>query len=141
ALDAEMQTNLAGLYVLYVEDDALVRKSTQELLYGCGLVVDAVESVEELERLLPTLERQPDVLITDYRLLGERNAVDVIANVRSQLAVDVATIVLTGETTSFPAVAALGDAKVLRKPVSPGTLLGEISTVCRRDQPSRASAQ
>ena len=59
---------LAGLYVLYVEDDALVRNSTTSLFEAHGVLYEDVASVRKLEERLPTLERMPDVIVTDYRL-------------------------------------------------------------------------
>ena len=60
--------DLGGLYVLYVEDDRLVRESAAALFDAIGMRYETFASLAELETALPGFEREPDVLITDYRL-------------------------------------------------------------------------
>jgi signal transduction histidine kinase len=139
--------NLAGLYVLYVEDDALVRKSTALLFDNHGVLHEDVASVSELEERLPTLERMPDLIVTDYRLPDGRTAEEVLKAVWKEYETALPAIVLTGEaldlkpgTWIYPE--ALGAAaparglgpllvKVHRKPIAPQVLLEEISNLSR----------
>jgi signal transduction histidine kinase len=142
---------LAGLYVLYVEDDTLVRNSTISLFEAHGILCEDVASVRELEERLPTLERVPDLIVTDYRLPDECTAEDVLKSVWKEYGAALPTIVLTGEVSSFegntwtpPQVAP--DAKSLpvrvhRKPIAPETLLEEISALCRSGRYAGAAKQ
>jgi signal transduction histidine kinase/CheY-like chemotaxis protein len=117
--------DLSGAYVLYVEDDALVRKSTTALLDSYGIRHEALASYAELERLLPTMERPPDVIITDYRLPDGRTAEDVMKLASATFEEQLPLIVMTGEMVS---VGRGWSAKVLRKPVSPEMLIAEIGS-------------
>jgi CheY-like chemotaxis protein len=119
--------DLAGLFVLYVEDDQLVRNSTLALFEGAGLVCEAYASFAALEKGLPTVERPPDLILSDYRLPEGRTGGDVIRAVRAQFEEELPALILTGDAVPAEERAALGAVKVLRKPVSPETLLAEIS--------------
>ena len=70
ALRAELRQpagvlDLSGLYVFYVEDDGLVRRSTAALLDALGIRYELFASFEALEAALPEIERDPDLLISD----------------------------------------------------------------------------
>ena len=146
--------DVAGLYVLYVEDDSLVRNSTASLLEAHGVLHEDVASVRELEERLPTLERMPDLIVTDYRLPDGRTAEDVLRTVWREYETALPTIVLTGEVSSLrpetwappgdpggaaphrgESLVSLGAEALLvrthRKPIAPEALLEEISTLSR----------
>jgi len=122
--------DLAGLYVLYVEDDRLVRDSALKLFDALRIRHEAFASLSELEAALPAFERDPDVLITDYRLPDGRTAEDVVAATSLAFDASLPLIVVTGEMQSLDA-RWLGGGKVLRKPVSPEALVAAIGAVAR----------
>ncbi len=122
--------DLSGFYVLYVEDDALVRRSATALFDTLDLRYEAYASFAELEAELPTLERVPDIVISDYRLPDGRTAEDVMRATRAAFDADPPLIVVTGEMQALDGAAWLGSGRVLRKPVSPDTLVAEISALC-----------
>lgn len=122
--------DLSGFYLLYVEDDALVRKSACALFDTLDLRYEAYASYAELEAGAPTLERVPDLLITDYRLPEGRTAEDVVRLTREAFDAELPLIVVTGEMPAFEEGSWLGSGRVLRKPVSPETLIAEISSFC-----------
>lgn len=122
--------DISGLYVLYVEDDALVRRSGLALFETLGLRYEAYGSVAELEAELPSLERIPDLLITDYRLPEGRTAEDVVRLTTAAFEAPLPLLVLTGEM-QLPADGAwLGKGRILRKPISPAALTTEIAAAC-----------
>jgi CheY-like chemotaxis protein/two-component sensor histidine kinase len=121
--------DISGLYLLYVEDDALVRKSAEALFDALGLLYESYGSVAELEADLPTLERIPDLLITDYRLPDGRTGEDVVRLTTEAFEAPLPLIVVTGEM-KLPGDAWLGAGKILRKPVSPAALAAEIAAAC-----------
>jgi signal transduction histidine kinase len=121
--------DISGLYVLYVEDDALVRQSALALFDTLGLRYEAYGSVAELEAALPTLERTPDLLLTDYRLPDGRTAEDVVRLTTAAFEAPLPLIVVTGEM-SGPGDAWLGSGRILRKPVAPEMLAAEIAAAC-----------
>ncbi|MEA3029874.1 MAG: two-component system, sensor histidine kinase [Sphingomonadales bacterium] len=122
--------DLSGLYILYVEDDALVRNSALALFDTLGLRYEAYGSVAEMEAALPSLERIPDLLITDYRLPDGRTAQDVVRLATAAFETALPLIVVTGEMQPLDEGDWLGAGRVLRKPVSPDALAAEISSLC-----------
>jgi len=122
--------DLSGLYVLYVEDDALVRNSALTLFDTLGLRYEAYASAAELEAALPALERVPDLLITDYRLPDGRTAKDVVRLTSEAFDTALPLIVVTGEMQLEGEGKWLGSGRILRKPVSPDALAAEISSLC-----------
>jgi two-component sensor histidine kinase len=72
--DADEALQLDGLYVLLVEDDGLVRASTEALLSQWGVLFDSAATFEEYEEILDSLERFPDLIITDFRLRDFKTA-------------------------------------------------------------------
>lgn len=153
--------DLAGLYVLCVEDDALVRDSNASLFDAYGVLHEDVASVSELQERLPTLERMPDLIMTDYRLPDGCTAEDVLKAVWREYERLLPTIVLTGEvgilepdtwsgsevsssaapcrTRSLMSLGTEGSlVRTYRKPIAPGVLLEEISTLSRSGSHSLA---
>jgi CheY-like chemotaxis protein len=130
--------DVAGLYVLYVEDDGLVRQSTEMLLREYRVLYESVGSLAELEALLPGLERMPDLVLTDYSLPCGRTARDVVRTVTAEFDTALPVIVLTGESASVTLTDGLEHATLLRKPVASAALLATIRAAC--DAPSLSAA-
>ena len=124
-----------GLYVIYVEDDALVRASTEALFEEYRILYEAVGSMQELKERLPLIERLPDVIISDHRLPGGWTAKDVSQIVSGHLRATIPVVIITGEVMTH--AMELGGAQVLAKPVAPEALLAAIAASCQR-QPEMA---
>jgi signal transduction histidine kinase len=122
-------TDLAGTYVLYVEDDALVRKATGALFDSREILYEAYGSFGELEAALPSLERTPDLLITDYRLPDGRTAADVVRATTRAFDGPLPLLVVTGEMGAIGEEEWIGAGRVLRKPVAPEALVAQISAL------------
>jgi signal transduction histidine kinase len=137
---ATATADVAGLYVLYVEDDVLVRQSTGMLLREYRVLYEAVGSLADLEALLPGLERMPDLVLTDYSLPDGRTARDVVRVVTREFDTALPVIVLTGESTPVALTHELEHATVLRKPVAAATLLATIRAACGATPPVSAAA-
>ncbi|WP_124447455.1 AAA family ATPase [Paucibacter sp. KBW04] len=120
--------DLSHLFVLLVEDDELVMQSTEALLDAFGALHERALSLDDLRKLLPELEREPDVVLSDYRLPQDCTALDVQALVRELLGT-IPLVVLTGELLSEQALAQLGQVPLLHKPIEPVELLRCISQV------------
>lgn len=89
-------TDLRGVYVLYVEDDDLVRHTSCAIFDSYGLRYEAASDMDELLALLATMERRPDLLVSDYRLPGGKTARDVVRALESVFG-ETPTLVLSGE--------------------------------------------
>jgi signal transduction histidine kinase len=118
-------SSLRGLYVLLVEDDSLVRASMEALLARWGVLVDSVRSVAELNDLLQTIERVPDLVFSDYRLPEMATAHDVIRVIGAQFSRPVPCLVVTGEAIAS-AQDALPERCVLSKPLSANVLIARM---------------
>lgn len=129
--------DLAGTYVLYVEDDPLVRRATGALFETHDILYEAYGSFDELAAALPTLERTPDLLITDYRLPDGRTAEDVVEATTAAFEAPLPLLVLTGEMAALGRQRWLRGGDVLRKPVAPETLVARISALA--PPPARAA--
>jgi two-component system, sensor histidine kinase len=135
---AEAAPDLAGTYVLYVEDDALVRRATGAFFESREILYEAYGSYDELETALPTLERTPDLVITDYRLPDGRTARDVVHAITRAFDGPLPLLVITGEMGALGEAAWLGAGRVVRKPVAPETLIAQISALAPPPLPGPA---
>jgi signal transduction histidine kinase len=126
---------LDGRYVLLVEDDGLVRASTEALLVQWGVLFDSATSYEEVEEILDSIERFPDLVITDYRLRNLRTARDVAMLSAVKLGRNTPILVVTGEASAsiFP-LACPHD--VLSKPVGPDELRGHMASLIAEQSPT-----
>ncbi|MGZ8345525.1 MAG: ATP-binding protein [Allosphingosinicella sp.] len=131
--------DLSGLYVFYIEDDAMVRASTLAVFDALSLRHESFASVAELEAALPAIEREPDLVISDYRLPDGCTANDVVRAVAAAFDVVPPLLVVTGEMKPFEQSEWLAAARILRKPVSPDSLLIAISALCVQAAAERPS--
>ena len=132
----EAAPDLAGTYILYVEDDSLVRRATGAFFESREILYEAYGSYAELEAALPTLERTPDLVITDYRLPDGRTAADVVRATNRAFEGPLPLLVVTGEMGPLGEESWIGAGRVLRKPVAPETLLAQISALAPPPQPA-----
>lgn len=123
-----LEVPLEGLYVLLVEDDSLVRASTEALLVQWGVLFDSAGSFEEFERILGSIERYPDLIITDFRLRDEKTAREVAMLGAAKLGRRCPCLVVTGEPAATIVPLAC-DHDVLSKPVSPAELRRQIASL------------
>jgi PAS domain S-box-containing protein len=102
--------------VLLVEDDALIRMNTSDMLQCAGYVVIEAASAEEALATLRTM--RVDTLLTDIKLPGS-SGVELAKHAR-ELQPGIAVIYASGDASS---VADDGDARVLSKPYGEAQLL------------------
>lgn len=122
--------SLSGLYILIVENDLPVKQSLMALLQNQGAEVEAVGSMTDLQQLLPNLERDPDMVISDYRLNDNFTANDVIRIVNDHFGYDLRSLILTGETADLSQE--LPGRPILHKPILPQQLLAEICRIAKQ---------
>jgi signal transduction histidine kinase len=123
-----LEVPLQGLYVLLVEDDGLVRASTEALLVQWGILFDSAGSFEEFEDILRSVERYPDLIISDYRLHDSKTAREVAMLGALKLGRNCPCLVVTGEpaATIIPLAC---EHDVLSKPVNPAELRRQIASL------------
>jgi signal transduction histidine kinase/CheY-like chemotaxis protein len=128
---ADDECSLSGLYVLLVENDPLVRQSLIALLEDQGAHYEAVSSMDGLRLLLPSLERDPDVVVTDYRLQDSHSAKDVIQTLNAHFGYELPILILTAETIDLdPSLAGLS---IMHKPAEAKRLLMEINRLAQKN--------
>ena len=118
---------LAGVYVLLVEDDALVRTAMEAMFIQWGMLVETADNLTALHATLDGLERFPDLVVTDYRLPDHATGADAINMVKEYMTREahgrtVPVLLITGEANCQELGAAAGAQAVLAKPAQPETL-------------------
>lgn len=113
--------------VVLIEDNDSVRVSTELFLKLEGYQVITAASVAETDKLVKRLKNN-DVIISDYHLDGAGTGLDVLNNIRAQLAYDVPAIIMSGD---LPAVlrnlkSPVPNCRFLGKPVDTDSLLSAI---------------
>ncbi|GAA6131533.1 ATP-binding response regulator [Halopseudomonas sabulinigri] len=107
--------------VALIENDRVSREAMQALLSAWGCIVWAFESAEEAIRGLQGIT--VDVLLTDYRLEGERNGLMLVRTLRDQAIFAGPAALVTADTSEDVTEAArLADVELLYKPVLPARL-------------------
>lgn len=98
---------MAGKYVIACDDEPIVLEGMRRLLAGAGAMVDVAGSGEEMEALLASAERAPNVVVMDIRLRGPSTGFELAQRLREHFswagAIPVAFV--TGEIISPGALA------------------------------------
>jgi ligand-binding sensor domain-containing protein/signal transduction histidine kinase len=115
--------DINGLYIIYVEDDLLVRRSTEILLQDFGLLISSFSSGEELVEALKTIERKPDLILADHNLPNYFTSEDVIQLVRNEFDEKIPAIVITGSFIDDSFRMQSSADLVMNKPVIPSELI------------------
>jgi DNA-binding response OmpR family regulator len=120
--------------VLLVEDDPLTRKNTAMYLRRAQIEVDEAANGEEALELINSVD-QYDVLISDLRMPGYSDGIDVISRQR-QISPGTSCILVTafGSAQVQQRVQDL-DVIYLEKPISLADLLSRVRASATRNQP------
>lgn len=124
---------LEGAYVLLIEDDTEARQAILALLDDWGVVHASGATLQELLVELEADGRDPDALITDFRLPGETNGADCVRLLRERLGAPLPGVIVTGD----PDLAAIqrflpDDTVLLQKPFDPSALRVPLADAIRR---------
>lgn len=124
--------DLSHVLVLVIDDEVAVQEGMAALLrrWQCD-VVTAGSAAEMLDKLLP-VHRLPDLIISDYRLRGTENGIQVVEMLRGEFNADIPALLITGDT----APDRLRDAEasglpILHKPLNPARLRTLIANLLR----------
>lgn len=112
----------AGISVLLIEDDEVLRQAMKELLERWGLKVCAVHSEDEVRRHLADSGEIPQLIIADYSLRGQIGTA-VVRNIRNAVGTEIPAVIVTADIDpKVVAEIAESGLPVLIKPVSPPRL-------------------
>jgi signal transduction histidine kinase/CheY-like chemotaxis protein len=121
-----------GKFVVVVDDDALVLDAMGGILKSWGCSVVTAKSDTDALVALAGHARQPDLIISDYRLGDGRTGFDVIERLRSSFGAHIPAFLISGDT----APERLREARasgyyLLHKPVLPMTLRSVVSQLLK----------
>lgn len=121
-----------GLRILVVEDDELVRQSFAGLLGMWGARVDVFAQADAALEHLQNQGVQPQIIITDHRLGGDQNGLELARAIAHQQGRPIPALVITGDTED-EILRRLTDPhiQVLYKPVKPNVLIANINRLLR----------
>ncbi|HYP67692.1 MAG TPA: hybrid sensor histidine kinase/response regulator [Thiobacillaceae bacterium] len=111
-----------GLAVLIDDEDTILR-AMEELFDSWKIDLVASKTPAEAMKVLDETALKPDVVISDYRLPGDTNGVNVVEAFRSRYGADLPAVILTGDTAP-ESIQTLNQAglAVLHKPLRPARL-------------------
>jgi CheY-like chemotaxis protein/nitrogen-specific signal transduction histidine kinase len=129
-------SQLKGLRILVIEDDELVRQSFQGLLAMWGASVDVFEQAELAIQHATQPDHRPDLIITDHRLGGLHNGLELSREIAQLLSHPIPTLLITGDTEDL-SLQRISDKhiQVLYKPVKPNVLVGTIHNLITPPDP------
>jgi signal transduction histidine kinase len=113
------RTRLGGAFVLVVDDDHANCFAIEAVCaqWGCHVV-----SGSSLETAIESLEahlRSPDLIITDYRLGGQRTGLEVVEAIRRKREESIPAIVMTGDVSVLESdIRQQGRLVLLYKPIN-----------------------
>lgn len=121
--DEHARDRVADAFVLLLEDDHDARESQEALMktWGARFVSGSLAS-EVLGGIAPH-DREPDAILTDFRLSETETGADAIAAIRTHYDRCIPAIVVTGDLTRpADALDGLPKVRLLHKPVKPSRL-------------------
>ena len=89
-------TTLKGVHILCVDDEKDIRRAMSLVFELLKCSFDLVEGIDEA--VSAAKQKQPDIVLADYRLIGERNGVDTIHAIR-EVYPDIPALLVTGDTS------------------------------------------
>jgi signal transduction histidine kinase/CheY-like chemotaxis protein len=117
---------IAHAFIVVVDDDQGILMATKSMLEIYGAEVIVAESSDSLIQALIFSPKPPDLIISDYRLIGE-TGLECIQKIRDEFNEDIPAIIVTGDTA--PADLKLlqsSKLEILYKPIPADKLLKSI---------------
>jgi len=110
---------MADQTVLVIDDEPQVLQGMRHLLESHGCTVLIAESARDALQAIALDEREPSLILSDFRLRGSQNGLDAIEMLREALERAVPAAIITGDTSEqrLREITASGIA-VLHKPVA-----------------------
>ena len=136
--EAPRESNVAGSFVLVVDDDDDTRVGMSSLLKRMGCHVLTAGSGNEAISSLREHLRSPDLIITDFNLGTAETGLDVLRTVWTQVGERVPSVIVTGsQTGALRTIAADERIPVILKPVGERRLRELLVREIQRDEESR----
>lgn len=132
-IDLVDNIDLAGLFIIVIDDEKMVRDATKMLLRSWGCEVLSVSSQLEL---MTTLSQDdyptPDLIISDYRLRDNKSGLDAVRAVYEYFMVEIPVLIVTGDSSEkIVSEIITSNYSLLLKPISSEALCGKISMMLK----------
>ncbi len=115
---------LRGALVAVIDDEPAIVEAMRAWFVQWGAAVVGGTTAHELFAAIGVAERYPDLIIADYRLGGDALGTAVVAQLRSELGIEVPALVISGDASAATiAEMRLAALDMLLKPVLPDALL------------------
>lgn len=126
--------DIAGLRVLVIEDDQLVREALVSLLASWRVEAAVAEGLAMALALLKS-GAAPDVIVADYRLRDGENGIEVIHQLRAVAGQPIPACLISGDAdATLMQAAAVASLTLLQKPVRPAKLRSLLRRLTRSAQ-------
>lgn len=130
-------TELAGMRVLVIDDEATLREGMRTLLEQWGCQVTLAASVDEALMRVRAMALPPQALIVDYRLREGRTGAAVIDRLQGEIGTDVPALIITGDTAPERLREARASGyQLVHKPVQPAMLRAFLRNALRAQRAS-----
>lgn len=109
--------------VLLVDDESAILRGMAELFDNWNIDLVTAHSAGEAVQWLDSIARVPDVIVSDYRLPGDTDGIEVITQLRKKFGADIPAILVTGDTAP-DTILCISQAgfPLLHKPLRPAKL-------------------
>lgn len=97
-INEQVGGEFAGLVCLLIEDDPHVRAALSGLLERWGISVENLANLNDIPASVAALQRQPDIIVTDYRLNRELLGTEIVNEVNEILEKPCPALVVTADT-------------------------------------------
>jgi signal transduction histidine kinase len=134
---AGAQDLIRDLFIIVIDDDLEIRRSTERLLSAfTGVEVYTAEDAQQALAHLGPRGQVPDLIISDYGLL-EGDGLQAIERIRDEFIADIPGFLITGDTSSESMLKLRESGfKVLYKPVTGPQLITAIEEVLLAAKPT-----
>lgn len=114
--------------VAFIDDDETILEAMAAVFDQWGIDIAVGVDANQVKQDLQALGRNPDAIITDYRLRGGRNGIEAIMDLRAAFGPEIPAVLITGDTapTTIQAISNSG-LPVLYKPLQPANLRAYIN--------------
>ncbi len=129
AVAKDMQRKLENAYILVIEDNREALASLASVIRARGAIVETASSQQEAMVILDELERDLDLIITDYRLDGGAIATPVVQAARDAIGEGLPIIVVTGEIEVARDDPELYGVSLVSKPILPAALVAHAASL------------
>ena len=132
SLEAAGVFDLSGALVLVIDDEGAVQEGMAALLRKWQCEVLTAGSGREMLQKLVTVRRPPDLIVSDFRLRGGENGIEVVEMLRNEFNADIPALLVTADTAPDRLQdAAASGLPILYKPLNPARLRTLIANLLR----------